>query len=221
MNCIKAINISKTFGCGLTNRTILRGISLTIEAGEFVSITGPSGCGKSTLLSILGLLQPPSSGEVFINNEPCVKKSSSARAKIRRNKLGFVFQDFALLGRYTVEQNIQLPLVYDGVRNRDAKRRVCEIAEMLGISHLLSQHPTEISGGEKQRVALARTLIRAPGIIFADEPTGNLDPQNAEYILNCFREISGSDKATVIVVTHDMQFASRTDRILELTRIEL
>jgi putative ABC transport system ATP-binding protein len=220
MSCIQTNAISKSYGRGRAKRMILTNISLSIEPGEFVSITGPSGCGKSTLLSILGLLQTPSGGELRINNDVCTSLSGSARAKLRRNVLGFVFQDFALLSNYTVEQNILLPLVYDSICKSEAQIRLHEVVAMLGIPHLLRQHPTEISGGEKQRVALARTLVRAPRIILADEPTGNLDPANAEYICSCFREITGAAGATVVVVTHDRQFAAKTDRVIELTSLK-
>jgi putative ABC transport system ATP-binding protein len=220
MRCIQTNNISKSYGRGRAKREILSRISLSIETGEFVSITGPSGCGKSTLLSILGLLQTPSDGELIINGTPCTALSGSARAKIRRNSLGFVFQDFALLSNFTVEQNILLPLVYDGIRKKEAQNRVREVAGRLGITPLLQQHPTEISGGEKQRVALARTLIRAPRIILADEPTGNLDSANAEYVFACFREITGMAGATVVVVTHDTRFAARTDRVIKLVGLK-
>ncbi len=217
MSCIQTKAISKSYGRGRAKRVVLNDVSLSIETGEFVSITGPSGCGKSTLLSILGLLQIPSGGELFIDGIVCTSLSGSARAKLRRHVLGFVFQDFALLSNYTVEQNILLPLVYDSICKKEAQIRLHEVAEMLGIPHLLRQNPTEISGGEKQRVALARTLIRAPQIILADEPTGNLDPANAEYVCSCFREITGTAGVTVVVVTHDRQFAAKTDRTVELS----
>ena len=216
---IRAQNITKFFGKGKKAVEILSKVSFGVEKGEMIAVTGPSGSGKSTLLSIIGLLQEPSSGCLFIKSKPVHTFSKSQRSLFRKDHMGFVFQDFALLPHLTCGQNIELPLKYDGYSRKTCLQRVRTVMDIFGIFYLENRRISEISGGEKQRVALSRALIRFPAILMADEPTGNLDPGNAEFVFRCLRSIADFFKTTVVVVTHDFYLARYAHRTFDLQSI--
>jgi putative ABC transport system ATP-binding protein len=192
----------------------LTDINLEIEKGEFVSIMGPSGSGKTTLLNIISTNDMPTTGEVEIEGENPHKLKKNAMAKFRRNELGFIFQDFNLLHTLTVEENIVLPLTLDGTRVKEMKEKARDIAESLGISAIMKKRTYEISGGQAQRVAIARAMIHKPKLLLADEPTGNLDSKASKDVMNMLEEINEKEKTSLLMVTHDPQAASYSDRVI-------
>ncbi len=181
----------------------LNSVDLQIEKGQFVVITGISGSGKTTLLNILGLLSLPTNGSYFFLDENVLSLSDSEKAKLRLNKIGFVFQDFELDERMSVQNNIAVPLILKGVKAQEGKKKISEMASKLGITNILKKKAGQISGGQKQRVAIARALINEPEVIFADEPAGNLDSKNHDVIMNIFKSLNSEGK-TIIMVTHNM-----------------
>lgn len=191
----------------------LRDVNFSVEEGEYVAIMGESGSGKTTLLNILANLDKPTHGNVFLEDTDCSKIREKELAAFRRDKLGFVFQEFNLLDTFTVEDNIYLPLVLAQVNYHEMEQRLMPIAEKLGISELLKKYPYEISGGQKQRVAVARALITNPRIILADEPTGALDSKATDELLRLFGEINRSGQ-TILMVTHSVKAASHAGRVL-------
>ena len=193
----------------------LRGIDLPISEGEFVAIQGPSGSGKSTLMHILGCLERPTQGEVMIEDVNIAELSQSELAEIRGKKIGFVFQQFNLLPRTTAQKNVELPLVFLGIGRGERHRRAAELLEKVGLGDRLNHTSSQLSGGEQQRVAIARALVVNPTIIFADEPTGNLDTNSSMEIMAIFRNLNDEGK-TLVVVTHDADIASWADRIVYL-----
>lgn len=180
----------------------LKGISFEILKGDYVIIMGPSGSGKSTLLHIMGCLDRPTSGKVLIDGEDTSKMNDSKLARLRNQKIGFVFQSFNLLSKLTALENVELPMIYAGIEKRKRKKRAIELLEMVGLGDRLNHRPNQLSGGQQQRVAIARALANDPPIILADEPTGNLDTKSGEEILKIFKMLHESGK-TIIVVTHD------------------
>src|SRR5262249_22042317 len=193
----------------------LSGIHLEINAGEYVSIAGPSGCGKSTLLSILGLLDSPSDGEYLLNGNPVQSLDLGERARIRNREIGFIFQAFNLIGDLTVFENVELPLTYRGMPGSERKKAVQEALERVGMAHRVKHYPSQLSGGQQQRVAVARALVGKPLILLADEPTGNLDSQNGEAVMELLRDLHRTG-ATICMVTHDPRFARYADRTIHL-----
>ncbi len=191
----------------------LSDITFTIEEGEYVAIMGESGSGKTTLLNIIASLDKPTSGEVILKGNDIVKMKEKGLAEFRRNHLGFVFQDFNLLDTFSLEDNIYLPLVLSGTEYQDMKSRIDPIAKELGISDLLSKFPYEVSGGEKQRAAVARALITNPEIILADEPTGALDSKSSSQLLEIFSKVNMKGQ-TILMVTHSVKAASHAGRVL-------
>ena len=193
----------------------LRGVSLRIKDGEYVAIMGPSGSGKSTLLHIMGLLDTPTRGRVLLDGRDVSKLSEGERAVIRRRKIGFVFQAFNLIPHLTVLENVELPLMLDGVPRGERRKKAEEILKSVGLGDRLHHYPSQLSGGQKQRVAIARALINNPSIILADEPTGNLDSKTGEVILDLFDDLHGQGH-TLVVVTHDEEVAERADRVIKI-----
>ena len=212
---IRLEGVTKVFFTDEVETHALSGTHLDIRNGEYLSITGPSGCGKSTLLSILGLLDSPTDGNYWLNNEPVANLSLSERARIRNREIGFIFQSFNLIGDLTVYENVELPLTYRGMSSADRKKRVSEALEKVGMLHRAKHLPSQLSGGQQQRVAVARAVAGEPLILLADEPTGNLDSTNGEAVMELLRDLHRSG-ATICMVTHDPRYARYADRAIHL-----
>lgn len=216
MSLIKITHLTKTYNEGTDiELRVLKGISLEIKAGEFVSIMGPSGSGKSTLMHLLGFLDKTSGGKYEFEGEDVTEFDETELAKIRNEKVGFVFQAFHLLPRTTALENVQLPMVYAGVSDKEQKKRAQKALEQVGLGERLDHVPSELSGGQKQRVAIARALINDPKVIFADEPTGNLDSKSSDEIMAILTELNQQGR-TIIMVTHEEEIASFTKRIIRV-----
>ncbi|MBO7367999.1 MAG: ABC transporter ATP-binding protein [Paludibacteraceae bacterium] len=215
MPVIELKNIHKTYYAG-TPLHVLKGIDLTIESGEFVSIMGASGSGKSTLLNILGILDNYDEGQYFLDGEYIHNLTETQSARLRNQKIGFVFQSFNLLGFKTAQENVALPLYYRGVKRSERNRTALEYLDMMGLKEWADHLPNEMSGGQKQRVAIARALIAKPKIILADEPTGALDSKTSKDVMALLRDVSRSEKVTMIIVTHDPAVAEQTDRVIRI-----
>ncbi len=207
--------IGKTYVTDEVETRALRDVSFSIERGEYVSIEGPSGCGKSTLLSIIGLLDTPSQGSYVLNGHAVEKLSAGDRAAIRNREIGFIFQNFNLIGDLTVEENVELPLIYRGVTKGERKRRVAEVLERVNVDHRARHYPAQLSGGQQQRVAVARALAGNPSVLLADEPTGNLDSKHGEAVMELLAELHEGG-STIIMVTHDRRFARYARRTIGL-----
>lgn len=211
---IELKNICKLYK---TNNTFaLQNINLSIDKGEFIAICGRSGAGKSTLINIIGFLDHFTKGEYFYNNQRVGQRDFKKQLNLRKNKIGFVVQNFALIPDNSVFYNISLPLMYQGLTKGQVEKKVEEVSEMLNINHLLKRFPRHISGGESQRVAIARTLVNNPDIILADEPTASLDDKNEQIILDIFKELNRKE-ITIVVVTHDQNVAKKSKRVIELS----
>ena len=215
MSILQAVNIKKIYKSRLGSNQIeaLSNINFSVEAGEFVAIMGESGSGKSTMLNILAALDTPTSGEVFLDGVNFSNIKEKERAAFRRNNLGFVFQDFNLLDTFTLEDNILLPLVLSQTKYDEMQKRLQPIAKSLGIDSLLKKYPYEVSGGQKQRAAVARALITNPKLLLADEPTGALDSKASVKLLDQFEEINRKGQ-TILMVTHSVKAASHASRVL-------
>jgi putative ABC transport system ATP-binding protein len=225
MKLIEVSELGKVFRRGGEEVWALKNLTLAIPAGEFVAITGSSGSGKSTLLYILGLLDSPSKGAYFFENEPTVSLSDDARAMLRNKVMGFVFQSFHLLSRASALRNVMMPMVYaanygQGVPAREQRERAEAALVRVGLGDRLSHLPNELSGGQRQRVAIARALVNNPRVVFADEPTGNLDSRNGREILSLFEQLN-SEGVTIVMVTHDPLIAGRASRQIVLKDGEL
>ena len=212
---IRLEGVKKVFSTGRVDTHALDGIDLEIHAGEYVSIAGPSGCGKSTLLSILGLLDTASDGVYQLHDQPVTKLKASQRALVRNREIGFIFQSFNLIGDLTVYENVELPLTYRGMRPAERKTRILTALERVGMSQRATHLPNQLSGGEQQRVAVARAVAGEPSILLADEPTGNLDSKNGESVMELLRALHQSG-ATICMVTHDARYASHAERTIYL-----
>ena len=208
-------NISKVFHAEFVKTIALNGVSLSVEDGEFVAIMGPSGCGKSTLLNILGLLDNPTSGTYLLNGKDGGSLKESQRTDVRKGEIGFVFQSFNLIDELTVEENVELPLIYLDVPSKERKERVAEILRRVDMSHRAKHFPQQLSGGQQQRCAIARAVISHPSMILADEPTGNLDSKNGEEVMKLLQELN-ADGTTIIMVTHSKHDAAYATRIINL-----
>ena len=215
MNIIETHGLTKTFGGNGVAVHALRGIDLTVERGEFVALVGPSGSGKSTLMAILGCLDSPTEGRYLLDGEPVEALSGPALARIRNEKVGFVFQNYNLLPKASIARNVELPLLYAGVPRRQRRQRAMELLERVGIPEKANVLPAVLSGGQRQRVAIARALANNPAILLADEPTGALDSKTGAEVLELFQELHGHGN-TVILVTHDAHNASLAERQVEL-----
>lgn len=216
MPLIKTVELSKTYRLDEVYIHALDNINISIEQGEFVVITGASGSGKSTLLHILGCIDRPTEGKVFINNEEVNKMNEQALSKLRLHELGFVFQQFYLLPALTAYENIELPMNEAGVPKGMRRKRIMELLEAFGLSERAKHRPGQMSGGEQQRVAIARALANNPDIILADEPTGELDSANGKRILDIFARINREYEKTIVMVTHDDSVALHAMRIIRL-----
>lgn len=213
---LEARNIVKYF-YDPVKMQVLKGIDMHVGSGEFVSITGKSGCGKSTLLYILSTMDTDYEGDLFIGNEPMRGKSEKALARVRNERIGFVFQFHYLLNEFTVLRNVMLPaLKLDKLPLKETEERAMQKLKILGIEKEASKKPNQLSGGQKQRVAIARALINDPLVLIADEPTGNLDKKNSDMVFDIFNELAAEFKQSLLVVTHDLEFASRTNRVIEM-----
>jgi putative ABC transport system ATP-binding protein len=207
--------VSKTFYTDEVETQALSGIHLEIHQGEYVSIAGPSGCGKSTLLSILGLLDSPTEGNFWLNGKLVRELRLGERAQVRNREVGFIFQSFNLIGDLTVFENVELPLIYRGIKASERRERVNAALEKVDMAHRSKHHPSQLSGGQQQRVAVARAVAGDPLILLADEPTGNLDSINGETVMNLLRDLH-RDGATICMVTHDPRFARYANRAIHL-----
>ncbi len=215
MALVELRNVSKIYHLGGEEIRALDDVSLDIETGEFMSIIGPSGSGKSTLMHILGCLDTPTRGTIRLDDVMIQEATPRQLAGIRNRKIGFVFQFFNLLPKLNVMQNVELPMVYSGVSGRERRQRAMAALKMVDLENRSKHRPSQLSGGQQQRVAIARALVNSPKIIFADEPTGNLDTHTGETILELFCKLSG-EGSTVILVTHDPEIAAVTPRRIEI-----
>lgn len=211
---VEGKHVVKDFRLGNTTTKVLKDISLQVMQGEFVSIMGPSGSGKSTLLYILGGLDAPTSGHVLLNGTDISRFGDEKMSRIRRQKIGFVFQFYNLIPNLNVEENIMLPLLLDGKKMSGYKKQLDQILETVGLTDRRKHTPRELSGGQQQRVAIARALIGSPEILFADEPTGNLDSRTGAEIMGLLREINRSSGQTIIMVTHSPEAAKSSSRVI-------
>jgi putative ABC transport system ATP-binding protein len=214
-NVIVTCGLTKVFGTNGNAVHALRGIDLEVARGEFVALIGPSGSGKSTLMAIIGCLDSPSAGTYALDGEPVEKLSGSALARIRNEKVGFVFQTYNLLPRATVSRNVELPMLYAGIGRKQRRTRALELLEKVGIPEKADRLPSELSGGQKQRVAIARALSNSPALLLADEPTGALDSKTGAEVLGLFQQLNRQGH-TVLLVTHDPSIAALAQRRVEL-----
>lgn len=212
---IKTDSISKVFRTEEVETHALVNVSLEVKKGEFVAVMGPSGCGKSTLLNILGLLDRPTDGQYFLDGKDMCALTEKERNVIRRGTLGFIFQSFNLIDELTVEENIELPLLYMKVPADERKRRITDALKRMAIEHRAKHFPSQLSGGQQQRVAIARAVVMQPKIILADEPTGNLDSKNGLEVMGLLRELH-REGTTIVMVTHSARDAAYSDRIVNL-----
>ncbi len=212
---LKLVNIKKSFGEGEARVEVLKGIDLEIKKGEYISLVGPSGSGKSTLMYLMGLLDKPSSGEIFIEGRSVVNLNDEEISALRNRFIGFVFQQFNLIPKLTVFENVILPYVYSREKGKDIKKRAEKLLTYLGIWEKRNNYPNELSGGQQQRTAIARALIMEPELILADEPTGNLDTKTGGEIIKILEELNKKGK-TVIIVTHDPSIAKRAKRRIKI-----
>lgn len=213
---IELKNIAKTFRTEDVETLALRGVSLSVNDGEFVAVMGPSGCGKSTLLNVLGLLDNPTSGTYLLDGADVGNLKESQRISTRKGKIGFVFQNFNLIEELNVEENVALPLKFLGVPAKERKLRVQEILRKMAISHRVFHYPQQLSGGQQQRVAIARALICHPRLILADEPTGNLDSKNGLEVMELLTKLNKEEGTTIVMVTHSQRDASFANRVINL-----
>ena len=212
---INVKDIKKSYTVGTQEVNALRGINLSVEKGEFISIMGPSGSGKTTLMNIIGCLDTPSSGEYELNGSLVSKLEDDELARIRNKEIGFVFQSFNLLAKNSVLENVMLPLKYAGFEKSEAVKKSNEVIDKVGLSDRLAHTPAELSGGQQQRVAIARALVNRPSIIFADEPTGNLDSKTGKEVMTIFKELNASGQ-TIILITHEESIANQSNRIITI-----
>jgi putative ABC transport system ATP-binding protein len=217
---VEVENLSKSYLSEDVETRALRRITFGIERGEYVAIEGPSGCGKSTLLAILGLLDSPSGGRYRLNGRAVEDLRPGDRATIRNREIGFIFQNFNLVGDLTVAENVEMPLVYRGVSKGQRRARVMEVLDRVGLAHRAHHAPMRLSGGEQQRAAVARALAGEPSLLLADEPTGNLDTRNGEAVMELLAELNAAG-STIVMVTHDRRFARQARRVIGLLDGEL
>ena len=212
---IRTENLTRIFRTEEVETIALNGVNIEVEDGEFIAIMGPSGCGKSTLLNILGLLDSPTEGKYWLNNEEVGHLKERERTAYRKGRIGFVFQNFNLIDELTIEENVDLQLKYLGVGKAERKERVLEILRKVKLSHRAKHYPHQLSGGQQQRVAIARAVVGKPSIILADEPTGNLDSKNGMEVMQLLSELN-EEGTTIVMVTHSKHDATYASRIINL-----
>ena len=215
MSIIKTKNLVRHFSVGTQTVEALRGVSLDINKGEFVAIMGPSGSGKSTLMNIIGCLDSPTSGTYYLNNKNVSTLDDDALALIRNNEIGFVFQNFHLLARNTALDNVMLPLKYAGIDKSEQEEIAMEVIKSVDLESRAHHQPSELSGGQQQRVAIARALVNKPSILFADEPTGNLDSKTGDDVMKLFTNLHKQGQ-TIILITHEIEVANQAERIISI-----
>lgn len=213
---IKAENLKKVYGGDGSETVALQGVSVDIKRGEFVAIMGPSGSGKSTLLHILGFLDRQSGGKYYFDGKSMDELSDDEIARIRNKKMGFIFQAFNLLPRTSVLENVKLPLLYSGIKESEWDKMALKAIESVGLSHRINHESSQLSGGEKQRVAIARALVLEPQVIFADEPTGNLDSKSGQMVMEIIQRLHEEKGHTIVLITHETYTAEHAERILHL-----
>ncbi|MEM0214840.1 MAG: ABC transporter ATP-binding protein [Archaeoglobaceae archaeon] len=216
MNVIRLIDVHKVYKTEFYEVHALNGITMEVKKGEFVAIMGPSGSGKSTLLHLIGCLDKPTSGEVIINRTETSKLSDKELTKLRRDSIGFIFQQYNLVPTLTVLENVELPMIFKGVPKEERRRRAMELLKQVGIEEVADRKPNEISGGQQQRVAIARALANSPSILLCDEPTGNLDSKTGRQVMDIIKKMNKEHGVTVILVTHDLSLADYAERIVKL-----
>tara|TARA_B100000768_G_scaffold100383_1_gene93460 strand:+ start:6763 stop:7440 length:678 start_codon:yes stop_codon:yes gene_type:complete len=212
---IRTTQLKRSFAVGSETVHALKGIDLEVEAGEFISIMGPSGSGKTTLMNIIGCLDTPTSGEYYLNDQLVNELDEDSLARIRNKEIGFVFQSFHLLAKNSALDNVLLPMKYAGANMTDAAIRAKFVLDQVGLSDRINHGPSELSGGQQQRVAIARALVNKPSILFADEPTGNLDSKTGEDVMNLFKELN-EEGQTIILITHEQDIAKQSKRTITI-----
>ena len=212
---INTKNLIRSYTLGNEKVDALKGINLSVEKGEFISIMGPSGSGKTTLMNIIGCLDTPTSGEYFLNDQLVNDLNEDELARIRNKEIGFVFQSFHLLAKNSALNNVMLPLKYAGTEKNLAEKRAKEVLDQVDLSDRINHGPSELSGGQQQRVAIARALVNKPSILFADEPTGNLDSKTGDDVMNLFKKLN-SEGQTIILITHEEDIANQSNRIIHI-----
>ena len=210
---IELKNVWKTYTMGDTEVNALRGLTLDVREGEFLAIMGPSGSGKSTAMNMIGCLDVPSNGEIFLDGQNIAHLSESNLAVIRGRKIGFIFQKFNLINTLTAKENVMLPLVFQGIDEKERSSRANKVLALVGLTDRMDHKPNELSGGQQQRVAIARALAVEPQVILADEPTGNLDSTSGANVMDFLKELHKKHKTTIVLVTHDMNTAKNAERI--------
>ena len=209
-------SIEKVYRTDRIETVALTNVNLDVREGEFISIMGPSGCGKSTLLNLMGLLDVPSKGTVQINGSRIDNHADRSLAAIRNREIGFIFQTFHLIPDLSVVDNVEIPLLYRRLSSKDRRARALKALDRVGLGSRVHHFPSQLSGGQQQRVAIARAIVGSPRILLADEPTGNLDSQMGDEIMNILRQLNADERATIVMVTHDQQKAEQTGRIVRL-----
>lgn len=216
MDVVRCDNVWKTFNQGTTAEVnALQGVDLKIEKGDFISIMGPSGSGKSTLLNCISSLDKPTKGKIFIDGEDISQYDENELASFRRNKIGFVFQFFNLIPGLTTLQNVELPMIFKGIPEAERKKRAEDLLKKVELEKRMDSKPSQLSGGESQRVAIARALANDPVVIFADEPTGNLDSKSGKNVMEILKKLN-EDNKTIVIITHDQNIANETNKIIKM-----
>ncbi|HEU4743611.1 MAG TPA: ABC transporter ATP-binding protein [Anaerolineales bacterium] len=216
MEVTKVINATRDFKIGEIETHALRGVNLSIEDGEFTALVGPSGSGKTTLLQLIGLLDQPTSGQVHINGKDATRLNRNQRADLRKGTIGFIFQFFALIPTLTAYENVEMPLLLNGTKPAERKKRVNEVLEAVGLSDRAHHRPDQLSGGQQQRVAVARALAINPKVILADEPTANLDSENGKQVMDIMKKLNQETGVTFVFATHDPRVIGYADRVVTL-----